>query len=54
MEFNEQALRKLDTLPLPQQMFLIMQQSGMSVEDVNELLRTNPGFDLVKFIRENQ
>lgn len=54
MEFNEQALRKLDTLPLPQQMFLIMQQSGMSVDDVNELLRTNPGFDLVKFIRENQ
>ena len=54
MEFNEQALRKLDTLPLPQQMFLIMEQSGMSVDDVNELLRTNPGFDLVKFIRDNQ
>ena len=54
MTFTEEALRKLDTLPLSQQMFLIMQQSGMSVGDVNELLRTNPGFDLVKFIRDNQ
>ena len=54
MEFSREALRKLDTLPLPQQMFLIQKQSGMSVEDINELLRTNPGFDLVKFIRDNQ
>ena len=54
MKFEEEALRKLDTLPLPQQMFLIMEQSNMSVDDVNELLRTNPGFDLVKFIRDNQ
>ena len=54
MEFEEQALRKLDKLPLSQQMFLIQKQTGMSIQDVNELLRTNPGFDLVKFIRENQ
>ena len=54
MEFSRQALKKLDTLPLSQQMFLIQKQSGMSVEDINELLRTNPGFDLVKFIRDNQ
>jgi len=54
MQFEEQALRKLDKLPLSQQMFLIQNQTGMSIQDVNELLRTNPGFDLVKFIRENQ
>ena len=54
MEFSRQALKKLDTLPLSQQMFLIQKQSGMSVQDINELLRTNPGFDLVKFIRDNQ
>tara|TARA_Y100000992_G_scaffold301381_1_gene272148 strand:- start:178 stop:2076 length:1899 start_codon:yes stop_codon:yes gene_type:complete len=54
MEFSREALRKLDTLPLSQQMFLIQKQTGMSVDDVNELLRTNPGFDLVKFIRDNQ
>ena len=54
MQFEEEVLKKLDKMPLPQQMFLIQQQTGMSIQDVNELLRTNPGFDLVKFIRDNQ
>ena len=54
MEFEEEVLKKLDKMPLPQQLFLLQQQTGMSLDDVDTLIRTNPDFDIVKFIRDNQ
>jgi len=54
MEFEEEVLKKLDKMPLPQQLFLLQQQTGMSVDDIDLLIRTNPDFDVVKFIRNNQ
>nr|BAR30762.1 hypothetical protein [uncultured Mediterranean phage uvMED] len=54
MEFEEEVLKKLDKMPLPQQLFLLQQQTGMSLDDVDTLIRTNPNFDVVKFIRDNQ
>jgi len=54
MKFEEEVLRKLDTMPLPQQLFILQQRTGRSLEDLDTLIRTNPNFDIVKFIRENQ
>ena len=54
MQFEEEVLRKLDTMPLPMQLAALQQATGRTLEDLDTLIRTNPNFDIVKFIRDNQ
>jgi len=50
----ESDLRMLSEMSLPEQLAAIQRSTGLSAEDIDLLLRTQPGFDIVKFIRDNQ
>tara|TARA_R100001463_G_C3530188_1_gene221551 strand:+ start:34 stop:1779 length:1746 start_codon:yes stop_codon:yes gene_type:complete len=54
MQFEEEVLRKLDKMPLPMQLAALQRATGRTLDDLDTLIRTNPDFDIVKFIRDNQ
>ena len=51
---EDQELRLLDTMSMTDQMTVLRNMTGMSVEDIDLLIKTRPNFDVVKFIRDNQ
>ena len=46
--------RALDSMSVSDQMKEIQRLTGMSIEDLQLIIQTNPKFDIKKFIRENQ
>ena len=51
---EDQELRLLDTMSMADQMTVLRNMTGMTVEDIDLLIKTRPNFDVVKFIRDNQ
>mgnify|MGYP003138896363 FL=1 len=51
---EDQELRLLDTMSMTDQMTVLRNMTGMTVEDIDLLIKTRPNFDVVKFIRDNQ
>ena len=52
--FEDFELRTLNEMSVPEQMKEIQRLTGMSMEDLQLIIQTNPKFDIVKFIRDNQ
>ena len=53
-EIAEDELRELDKLPLSEQLEALQRYTGMTIEDINLIIQTQPKFDPIKFIRENR
>ena len=52
--FEDFELRTLNEMSVPEQMKEIQRLTGMSMEDLQLIIQTNPKFDIIKFIRDNQ
>ena len=53
-EIIESDLRLLSQMSLPEQLAAIQRSTGLTATDIDLLIQTQPGFDIVKFIRDNQ
>ena len=53
-EIIESDLRLLSQMSLPEQLAAIQRSTGLTASDIDLLIQTQPGFDIVKFIRDNQ
>ncbi len=51
---EEIELRKLNDMTVPEQMAKLQELTGMSIDDIQLLIQTQPGFDIAKFIFDNQ
>ena len=47
-------LRRLNDMSVTDQMKEIQRLTGMSIEDIQTKIQTEPNFDIIKFIRDNQ
>ena len=51
---EEIELRRLNDMTVSEQMAELKKMTGMSIEDIQLLIQTQPGFDIAKFILDNQ
>ena len=51
---EEIELRKLNDMTVSEQMAKLQEMTGMSIDDIQLLIQTQPGFDIAKFIFDNQ
>jgi hypothetical protein len=47
-------LRRLNDMSVSEQMAELQEMTGMSIDDIQLIIQTNPKFDIVKFIMKNQ
>ena len=52
--FEDFELRQLNQMTVAEQIAEIQKMTGMSMEDLQLIIQTNPKFDIIKFIRDNQ
>ena len=51
---EEIELRRLNDMSVPDQITELRRLTGMSIDDIQLLIQTNPKFDIAKFIMDNQ
>ncbi len=51
---EEIELRRLNDMTVSEQMAELQKMTGMSIDDIQLLIQTQPGFDIAKFILDNQ
>ena len=51
---EEIELRRLNDMSVPDQITELRELTGMSIDDIQLLIQTNPKFDIAKFIMDNQ
>jgi len=52
--FEDIELRRLNDMSVSDQMKEIQRLTGMSIQDIQTKIQTEPKFDIIKFIRDNQ
>jgi len=52
--FEDIELRRLNDMSVSDQMKEIQRLTGMSIQDIQTKIQTEPEFDIIKFIRDNQ
>ena len=51
---EEIELKRLNDMTVSEQMAELKKMTGMSIDDIQLLIQTQPGFDIARFILDNQ